>query len=274
MDLRSDARPVRGRRERLRQEIASLSREVAMLKELASRQPLAESATDAVKSLQRLRASLLQTHLAEKQTQLESLAAREEALGPEKVGGTDWFATANRLVGTASNLTAARLGTRRVILAVVLLAAIAIVPAALLRVPFSDVLAFKAEPPGITVEEVQILGELAPAIHEPVGEPGESFFTRMMSVSYSDARVFLSGQPYPSEFAVDDRIEITVTRPDGSTSTWARTFNEDCVVNRPLAPQDITDLFAPGQNTVTVLLYDICGATRGTSGPLLLSNRR
>lgn len=259
----------------MRQQIAGLSREVAMLKELVNQQPVAERAADAVKSLQRLRASLVQTHLAEKQMQLESLLAREEALGPEKVGGTDWVATANRLLGTAFNRTVARIGMRRVISAtVLLLAAVAIVPAALLRLPLNDVFAFKAQPPGITVEEIQILGELAPTIQEPVGEPGESFFTRVMSVSYSDGRVFLSGQPYPSEFAVDDRIDIAVTRPDGSTATWTRTFNDGCVVNRPLAPQDVTDLFAPGQNIVSLVLHDICGATRGTSGPLLLSNRR
>jgi len=159
------------------------------------------------------------------------------------------------------------------LLAIVVLAALVIATAALLRVPITEVLVFKTEP-GVAVEEMQVLGEVAPAIHELVGEPGESFFTRTLRVAYSDGRIFLSGQPYPNDFAVDDRLELTVTHPDGSTATWTRRFNDDCLTNRSIPPQDVTDLFAVGQNTVTVVLRDICGATRGTSGPLALSRQR
>jgi hypothetical protein len=89
-----------------------------------------------------------------------------------------------------------------------------------------------------------------------------------------DGRVFLSGQPYPGAFAMDDQIEITVIRPDGNTSIWTSTFGEDCGEGVLFPPQDVTHLFALGLNTVTVVLSDRCGETRGVSGPVVLSNQR
>jgi len=117
--------------------------------------------------------------------------------------------------------------------------------------------------------------ELAPAINEPAEEKGKRFFAQELKFDYRDGRAILSGQPSPSgEFWVDDSITITVVRPDGSTSSWSHTFNVDCYSNSPVPAKDLTDMFAPGRNVITVELFDVCGATFGTSGALLLTTVR
>src|SRR5687767_6109934 len=123
--MMSSTRPLRGRRQKLRQRIEHLSHEVSVLDGVAN-QHLAENATEMNKSIQRLRASLVQGDLAEKQTELAPLVAQEEALGPVKVGGTDWAARRNRFVGTVLKGTITQIGTRRLLLATALLALVAI----------------------------------------------------------------------------------------------------------------------------------------------------
>ena len=273
MEVLSDEVRATGRRQRLRQQIESLSREVAMLEEMAAPQHGDQTIADADRSLRQLRGSLLQTHLAEKRTQLEILVAQEQALGPGKDWTDIWLATATTVVKTARKLALARPSKKRTTLVLALIVGLALVPAALLRFPLENVRS-AGTGRGPAAQEFHNMGELAPSINEPVGVPGETFFTRLLTISYAEGRVLLSGHPYPAEFAIDDRMEVTVTRPDGTVSTWTRTFNDDCLSNKPLPPQDLTDLFAPGENAVNVALYDICGATRGTSGPILLSNQR
>jgi hypothetical protein len=115
--------------------------------------------------------------------------------------------------------------------------------------------------------------ELVPAITGAVGDPGESFFSRELTLSYASGRVVLSGPTVSRPFALDDEIEITVMKPDGTTSTWTRPLTTDCGTSASFAPLDVTHLFGVGQNTVTVVLYDRCGERRGQSGPLVLSSQ-
>lgn len=128
---------------------------------------------------------------------------------------------------------------------------------------------------GILGSDALASAELAPAIGEAVVQQGQTFFTRAIELDYSGGQVFLSGSPAPTgSFSVDDGMVITVTHPDGSASSWTRTFNVGCEQNTALPAQDVTDLFRPGRNSVSVSLYDICGSTMGTEGPIFLSTRR
>jgi hypothetical protein len=114
--------------------------------------------------------------------------------------------------------------------------------------------------------------ELAPLLHQPVQQQGQTFFTRQVDFPYQAGQVILSGSPPPSgSFGVDDGMSLTVLRPDGTSQTWSRRFNEACQANAMLAPQDVTELFLPGVNRVDVELHDECGGDSGTSGPILLS---
>ena len=64
---------------------------------------------------------------------------------------------------------------------------------------------------------------------------------------------------------------LEVRHPDGTTASWERTFNVGCNENEWVEPQDLTKLFRPGMNALTVTLSDVCGATVGTSGTLVLT---
>lgn len=106
----------------------------------------------------------------------------------------------------------------------------------------------------------------------PVTQQGETFYTRDLDFNYTGGTVILSGEPPAvGEFWVDDAISITVRHPDGTTATWRQDFNAGCFANRPLPPQDVTHLFQPGRNVVSITLFDVCGANVGTSGPITLA---
>jgi hypothetical protein len=106
----------------------------------------------------------------------------------------------------------------------------------------------------------------------PVVQQGETFYTHDLDFNYTGGTVILSGEPPAvGEFWVDDAISITVRHPDGSTATWRQDFNAGCFANRPLPPQDVTHLFQPGRNVVSIALFDVCGANVGTSGPITLA---
>jgi hypothetical protein len=125
-----------------------------------------------------------------------------------------------------------------------------------------------------TVPTRNATNELFPALSGAIGDPGESFFTRELTIEYTSGRLMLSGPTVPGPFALDDDIEITVMKPDGTTSAWTRPLTADCGASALVAPPDVTHLFGVGENTVTVVLYDRCGERRGQSGPLVLSNQR
>ena len=109
-------------------------------------------------------------------------------------------------------------------------------------------------------------------VSRPAAQQGETFYNRDLDFNYSGGTVILSGEPPPQgEFWVDDAISISVRRPDGSTAAWRQDFNAGCFKNQPLPPQDVTHLFLPGSNVVSITLFDVCGANVGTSGPITLS---
>lgn len=115
--------------------------------------------------------------------------------------------------------------------------------------------------------------ELAPGMNELVTERGQTFFTREIQFAYSGGQVVLSGPPPDGMFSVDDGMTMKVTRPDGSTATWTRTFNVECEEITPISEEDVTNLFQAGVNVVSVSLYDVCGGGMGTAGSIFLSSR-
>jgi hypothetical protein len=106
-----------------------------------------------------------------------------------------------------------------------------------------------------------------------VTEPGGLFYTGpAINVNYTGGTVIMSGDPVPTgSYTVDDRLVMLVTHPDKTTDTWEHTFNDDCVKNHELPPQNVTSLFKPGLNVITVTMYDACGGAAGTVGPVFLS---
>jgi len=114
--------------------------------------------------------------------------------------------------------------------------------------------------------------QLAPLMGGPVRQIGETYYSNQVQITYQSGQVILSGDPPPINlFAVDDGMILTVTRPDGTTASWSHVFEVGCYTINPLAPVDITNLFQPGVNLVSVSLYDICGFSEGTANAIFLT---
>jgi hypothetical protein len=130
-------------------------------------------------------------------------------------------------------------------------------------------------------------GAAAPAL-APVGSPigisggwpghdvvkaGETFLKATFSnVSFSGQTVTLSSHADGTgSIAVDDVLVIQVKRPDGSKAKYQHDFSNGCAGQIfPIAPVNITNLFAAGLNKVTVTMKDKCGGTEGND-PLYLN---
>jgi hypothetical protein len=114
--------------------------------------------------------------------------------------------------------------------------------------------------------------ELAPVTRRPIRERGELFWSREVDFNYKGGAVIISGEPQiTGPFWVDDKVVLTVTRPDGSSVVWEKVFNVDCFDNRTAPPQVITELFQPGLNKIKVEMFDLCGADVGTLNKVLLT---
>jgi pimeloyl-ACP methyl ester carboxylesterase len=126
--------------------------------------------------------------------------------------------------------------------------------------------------PTQTVVQMSWPVQIAPFISQSVNQQGETFYTYAVAVQYQTGTILISGSPAPSNlFGVDDGMALTVTHGDGTTSTWSHEFESGCGSLTPIGPTDLTSLFKPGANTVSVSLHDTCGKSEGTSGPIILS---
>lgn len=102
---------------------------------------------------------------------------------------------------------------------------------------------------------------------------GSIYFTTQYKLNYQSGKIFLSLNPDGTgNTMVDDSIEIVVTNPDGKIKSFNYSYpSMNCSSLNSLAPADITDIFAPGENSVKVVLRDICGGG-ASSNPLYLVN--
>lgn len=89
---------------------------------------------------------------------------------------------------------------------------------------------------------------------------GETFFTKNITLNYQSGNIVFSAlQDGTGSTFIDDAIEITVTKPNGTTTKFINSYQTGCSSLASLPPKDITNLFAPGENKVSIRLYDICG---------------
>jgi hypothetical protein len=114
--------------------------------------------------------------------------------------------------------------------------------------------------------------ELVLPVRRAVVEQGEALPTAEFDIGYTDGNVMLSGDMSSSDpFWVDDYLVIEVTRPDGTVARWERNFTPDCYKDQAATPEDLTELFQPGLNTVRVTIFDVCGGFVGPLSPIILS---
>lgn len=109
---------------------------------------------------------------------------------------------------------------------------------------------------------------ITPAIPlQSVKQQGEVFFEATYSVQYEGGKVVLSSKPGGcGPVWVDDAISLEVTHPDGTSTAAPIDFSFGCQGwISELPPRDVTNLFIPGVNRVTIKLYDICGVNLGSS---------
>jgi hypothetical protein len=101
----------------------------------------------------------------------------------------------------------------------------------------------------------------------------EEFYRSTFKFTYSgQGRIILAGSDdgiLPT--LVDDRLNLTVKPPSGPMRTFDHDYSNKCTqTNADLPPQDITNLFAAGVNTVVLRLHTQCGVCV-SSTPLWLS---
>jgi hypothetical protein len=115
--------------------------------------------------------------------------------------------------------------------------------------------------------------ELAPSLElVAVTDTGELFFTHQLCITVEQPFVLLGARDAGIGFIVDDRIALDVERPDGTTATWGYDLSLGCTADDPsIGPIDLSALFLPGKNVLTLQLYDACDHLEGTDGPLMLS---
>jgi hypothetical protein len=112
---------------------------------------------------------------------------------------------------------------------------------------------------------------VATALHaQPVNITGEVFNSQQMMIDYGGGDVILTGGPAGdtlTDFAVDDKVNVVVQRPDGTTATRSFDFSQGCAASGLISTPklDFTNLLQKGFNTVFVQLVDACGDAEGNT---------
>jgi len=118
--------------------------------------------------------------------------------------------------------------------------------------------------------------QLSPPVSQVVGATGETFFDKSFKINTPSGAVALSGAADGvTPFAVDDVLELTVTRADGSSSSISHDFSDGCSGTiTPLAPGDLNllPLLGAGTDTVRVVLKDKCGSQEGNTALWLVGD--
>lgn len=93
------------------------------------------------------------------------------------------------------------------------------------------------------------------------------FYRNTVTYQYSSGRVWLCQNPDGTgDVFADDSITLSVVGPNGNTQTYTYDYshnNSGWVTPQP--PTDVTYLFMPGKNTVTIRLTDLYHNSRGCS---------
>lgn len=110
------------------------------------------------------------------------------------------------------------------------------------------------------------------AIPERPATKGETFLSKQFKIQYWGGKVLVSSTALgDGSIFVDDVLDIKVIRPDGTEKYRLVDFSRDCLASGPDDPQDITDLFLVGKNTVEITLFDACGGSVASSALWLVN---
>ncbi len=93
--------------------------------------------------------------------------------------------------------------------------------------------------------------------HSNANSPCGVFYTPSpYSFTYNSETVWLSSLSNGTgNIYTDDKIDIEVTRPDGTKATFTKNYGNGSIIT-PTAPQNITTLFKSGNNNVKVTMTD------------------
>ena len=96
---------------------------------------------------------------------------------------------------------------------------------------------------------------------------GETFFTAtLQNVQYASGEALFAGsRDGRAATVVDDALTLKVVHQDGTSSTYKHDYTNGCTALTPLPPTDLSSVFKPGANTVTVTLRDKCGGSVSAS---------
>ncbi|MCX6019184.1 MAG: hypothetical protein NTZ50_11935 [Chloroflexi bacterium] len=101
--------------------------------------------------------------------------------------------------------------------------------------------------------------QLAPVVHgvkaqRAVGE----FFRRVCRVNVTDGAVWLAASDVGGALETDDAVRMEVERADGGRAIWKHDYRNSATGGiAPLAATQMTDMFTPGMNIVTITLMDL-----------------
>ena len=100
----------------------------------------------------------------------------------------------------------------------------------------------------------------------PAPSRGAEFFRATHHVILRSGKVQITGSSDGQQpVNVDDVLEVDVIHPDGTTQALTHDFSNGCTTGLIPATVDITSLLIPGDNTVSVVLRDGCGAGVGST---------
>ena len=102
---------------------------------------------------------------------------------------------------------------------------------------------------------------MAPGISEPAPARTSrgTFYRNTITVRYGGERVILSSNSQGNGMLrTDDLVAVAITQPDGFSQSFTHDFRilNPCCIGES-RPVDITHLFRPGENTVTIELKDL-----------------
>jgi hypothetical protein len=129
--------------------------------------------------------------------------------------------------------------------------------------------------PTNATQECEVAGgpfEVAPSIEQVVTNAGELFFMRQLCITVERSVILAGAAAGDGSFIVDDKLVLDVEHADGTIAAWDYDWSAGCTLDDPpISPLDISALFLPGENRLTIRLYDACDHLEGTAGPILLS---
>lgn len=113
--------------------------------------------------------------------------------------------------------------------------------------------------------------ELAPAQPQRSSAANGVFYESTHEVVAGAGMVLLaSTSDGTGALRTDDAMTLTVQHPDGAVRVFAHDFRDRAGAIRPLPPQDVSALFVPGRNRVTLTLRDLRRPMRSSSAYVLI----